>query len=121
MICPACRNVMIVVEYEKIELDYCTNCMGVWLDAGELELLLEKMSLDAGDLALKNILAAPEAQVTEKKRKCPICGDKMKKVNIGPEPKVLLDACRRGEGLWFDGGEVQAVIDQCARKACSTA
>jgi Zn-finger nucleic acid-binding protein len=25
--------------YEDIEIDRCTSCNGVWLDAGELELL----------------------------------------------------------------------------------
>ncbi|MCK7521491.1 MAG: zf-TFIIB domain-containing protein [Ignavibacteriales bacterium] len=30
-----------MLELEQIEVDYCTSCEGVWLDAGELELLLE--------------------------------------------------------------------------------
>ena len=38
MICPACRSAMVIVEYDDIELDYCTACKGVWFDAGELEL-----------------------------------------------------------------------------------
>ena len=32
---------MIIVEHNDIELDYCTNCSGVWFDIGELEVLLE--------------------------------------------------------------------------------
>ncbi len=110
---------MIVVEYDKIELDYCTNCMGVWFDAGELELLVERMALEDSNLALKNVLSAAEAKTVEKKRRCPICRYRMKKVDIG-EPEVLIDACPIGEGLWFDGGEVRAVIDQCARRSCAT-
>ena len=31
---------MIVVERNRIELDHCTNCGGVWFDSHELELLL---------------------------------------------------------------------------------
>ncbi len=30
----------------------------------------------------------------------------MRKVNIGPSRRVLVDACPRGHGLWFDHGEV---------------
>jgi Zn-finger nucleic acid-binding protein len=116
MICPTCREVMIVVEQDKIELDHCTNCLGVWFDAGELELMLERMGLDSGDLALAQIIDLPEAETAEKKRRCPICGRKMKKVHIGKEPKVLIDVCSRGDGLWFDGGEVHQIIEQCARK-----
>ena len=31
---------MITLELEDVEIDYCTECGGIWLDAGELELLL---------------------------------------------------------------------------------
>ena len=39
----------------------------------------------------------------------------MKKVTIGEEPEVLIDDCPRGDGLWFDGGELQQVITQVAK------
>jgi len=39
MICPVCRQSMLDIEYNNIELDYCEKCKGVWFDAGELELL----------------------------------------------------------------------------------
>ncbi len=93
--------------------------MGVWFDAGELDILLERMQVEASPLQLKSILSTPDAPTSEKKRKCPICSDRMKKVNIGEQPKVLLDACPRGEGLWFDGGEVNEVIKQCSIKECA--
>jgi Zn-finger nucleic acid-binding protein len=116
MICPTCREVMIVVEQDKIELDHCPNCLGVWFDAGELELMLESMDLDSGALSLARATRLPEAKTAEKKRRCPICGKKMKKVHIGQEPEVLIDVCLRGDGLWFDGGEVHLIIEQCTRK-----
>jgi Zn-finger nucleic acid-binding protein len=34
----------------------------------------------------------------------------MKKVKIGGEKGVLIDACIRHDGLWFDGGEVADLI-----------
>jgi len=116
MKCPACNNLMIVVEHEDIELDYCTDCSGVWFDAGELELLLESMELEGASLSLDSILTSPEAKSSEKKRKCPICHQKMKKATVGHEPEVLIDACQRGDGLWFDKGEVGQLITQLADK-----
>jgi Zn-finger nucleic acid-binding protein len=116
MICPTCREVMIVVEQDKIELDHCLSCHGVWFDAGELELVLEKMKLDGGALSLARVTGLPEARTSEKKRRCPVCGQRMKKAHIG-RPAVLIDVCPRGDGLWFDGGEVRQVIKQCAKKA----
>ncbi len=116
MKCPACSNLMIVVEHENIELDYCTECSGVWFDAGELELLLESMQLEGSSLSLDSILTSPEAKSSEKKRKCPICRQKMKKATVGHEPEVLIDACQRGDGLWFDKGEVVQLITQLSDK-----
>ena len=112
MICPACDSLMIVVEYKQIELDYCPECHGVWFDKGELELLLEKRNLadaDEGNLAFSN---EPEAPSNEKKRRCPICRRKMKKVLATKEPKILIDVCIRGDGLWFDNGELKQLIEQ---------
>ena len=116
MKCPACSSLMIVVEHEKIELDYCVNCSGVWFDAGELELLLETMQLEETSLSLDNILTSPEAKSTEKKRRCPICGQKMKKATVGHKPEVFIDACPQGDGLWFDSGEVGQLITQLSDK-----
>ncbi len=112
MKCPACNSLMIVVEHEKIELDYCLKCSGVWFDAEEIELLLEAMHLEETSLSLDNILTSPEAKSAEKKRSCPNCGRKMKKVTIGHEPEVIIDACSWGDGLWFDSGEVGQLITQ---------
>lgn len=116
MICPACKSDMIVVEYNKIELDYCTDCQGVWFDSGELELLLESMNLESQNVFFSNILSSEEAESSEKKRKCPICGQKMKKTGIGQEREILIDVCQRGDGLWFDGGELGQLTRQLAKK-----
>ena len=116
MICPACKSDMIVVEHDNIELDYCINCHGVWFDSGELELLIESMGLKNPDLLFGDILNSPEASSPEKKRRCPVCGQRMKKVIIGQQPQILIDACQQGDGLWFDGGEVGQLIKQLTRK-----
>ena len=127
MICPTCKHPMIVVEYKQIELDYCTNCNGVWFDAGELELMLERVhpervhrervNLKPNVASGKSILDLSVAATTEKKRKCPICGRKMRKELIGGEPKILVDTCPVGEGLWFDGGEVDTLISELSKEA----
>jgi Zn-finger nucleic acid-binding protein len=116
MICPVCKSDMIDVEHNRIELDYCIKCQGVWFDSEELELLLETIGIEGSDLALSNAIRSPEAETSEQKRKCPICGQRMGKATIGQEPKILIDVCRRGDGLWFDGGEVSQLIKQLIKK-----
>ncbi len=116
MICPACKKDMIVVEHSNVELDYCLNCHGVWFDSDELELLLKCLKLDAPDLMLSRILASMEAETREKRIRCPICRRKMMKTTIGDRPEILIDACTRKDGLWFDGGEIVELIKKLAKK-----
>ena len=118
MICPVDRKDMFVVEYKQIELDYCHSCKGVWFDAGELDLLLEAAGLKHVRQTLGDVLRLPEAHTSEKKRRCPICNINMKKVKIGGETGVMIDACIRHDGLWFDGGEVADLIKVIS--GCST-
>lgn len=43
MDCPVCNNVKLVMsERQGIEIDYCPNCRGVWLDRGELDKIIDK-------------------------------------------------------------------------------
>jgi Zn-finger nucleic acid-binding protein len=110
MICPVCKYAMVVVEYHSVELDYCTSCKGVWFDSGELELSLKSQGLKETKALFDGILNSQEAVSSEKERKCPICGHKMKKTKTGGQPGILVDVCRDRHGLWFDGGEVAQLI-----------
>jgi uncharacterized protein len=43
MKCPTCTNALLVMsERQGVEIDYCPQCRGVWLDRGELDKLLER-------------------------------------------------------------------------------
>jgi Zn-finger nucleic acid-binding protein len=112
MRCPIDRLDMIVVEHQSIELDYCLKCRGVWFDSGELDLFVSVLKSQGANLLHHEFLTQKSAKVNEDKRKCPICWRKMDKVWIGTEPKVLIDSCPQGDGLWFDGGELHQVLCQ---------
>lgn len=43
MNCPSCKDTVLQMsERNGIEIDYCPNCRGVWLDRGELDKIIEK-------------------------------------------------------------------------------
>ncbi len=43
MKCPTCKDVNLVMSERKgIEIDYCPECRGVWLDRGELDKIIER-------------------------------------------------------------------------------
>ncbi len=37
MTCPKCGEPLKARSFQKIEIDQCTGCNGIWLDAGEME------------------------------------------------------------------------------------
>ena len=43
MKCPKCNSVNLnLMERQGVELDYCPECRGIWLDRGELEKVIER-------------------------------------------------------------------------------
>lgn len=107
MDCPACKNAMITLELADVEIDHCVGCGGIWLDSGELELLM-----DAPEKAAQLLQSFREdAAAAEQPRKCPICDKRMAKVVLGSSDSPLrIDQCRRSHGLWFDRGELEDIL-----------
>jgi hypothetical protein len=43
MKCPSCTETTLVMsDRQGVEIDYCPQCRGVWLDRGELDKLIER-------------------------------------------------------------------------------
>ena len=109
MNCPTCKSAMITLELAEVEVDHCVHCGGIWLDTGELEVLMDD------PVKAKHLLDSfqEDTAVAEQPRRCPICERKMAKVVVGrSKPPLLIDKCRRTDGLWFDKGELQGILDR---------
>lgn len=105
MICPVCKELLLIIEFEEIELDYCPSCEGSWLDGGELELLLDTPTeiLDLSDLP----------KTTRSKHRCPRCRKHMRETQL-PESEVEVDICSRDGGIWLDKGELLEIAQMRA-------
>jgi len=115
MRCPACKSPLIVVEWRQIELDHCPACQGTWFDGGELDLLLAGIGLSA-EAGLRQLLAGPEPATGEKRIRCPRCRRRMRKVRFRDAGNgITVDLCDRGDGIWFDRGEVSALAAALGR------
>ncbi len=44
MKCPNCNVSLVMTDRSGIEIDYCPDCRGVWLDRGELDKIIERSS-----------------------------------------------------------------------------
>jgi Zn-finger nucleic acid-binding protein len=40
--CPSCGVGLVMTDRQGIEIDYCPQCRGVWLDRGELDKIIER-------------------------------------------------------------------------------
>ena len=82
MNCPACKVELKMADRQGVEIDYCPQCRGVWLDRGELDKIIER-SAQTG---------APVRETQEVHR-----GDEYRQPSYGKKKKSFL-----GEMFDFD-------------------
>ncbi len=65
--CPTCAIALVAIDYGDtgVEIDHCTRCRGVWLDAGELEKIIGALSenlltMDTSDYVRASLEEAKE-------------------------------------------------------------
>lgn len=51
MNCPVCSVPLVMSERQNVEIDYCPQCRGVWLDRGELDKIIERASAEQPPVA----------------------------------------------------------------------
>jgi len=113
--CPNCNEILISVERNNVEVEYCLSCGGFFLDADEWYLIKHELKLpfEIEDLMNLNPVMRP---VKDKAKKCPKCGDYMEKIDLDG---VILDRCVSRHGVWFDKGELQEYFNKNKEGACN--
>lgn len=64
MACPVCRVPLTMSDRQGIEIDYCPQCRGVWLDRGELDKIIER-SVPAQEAPAPRAAAPPPPQQSD--------------------------------------------------------
>lgn len=85
------------VEREKVQIDRCSRCAGVWFDAKELRKVtrdkeLEQRATRSGSFSSPSGFA------------CPRCNGACVEVGIFD---VVVDTCVACQGVWVDPGELE--------------
>ena len=107
---PGSGQEMIIVEVNGVELDVCPAGTGVWFDADELRQLFLIVGAPEELLELDQRLERLPKR-NGPMRRCPRCGARMWHVATpGRDGRVVLDACPHDHGLWFDPGELEAIM-----------
>lgn len=65
MKCPVCREPdLVMADRQGIEIDYCPQCRGVWLDRGELDKIIDRSAAQfSGPVAGGGQPRMPEREV----------------------------------------------------------
>ena len=110
-VCPKCHVALFVLSLNEVEIDFCQQCRGVWLDAGELENLIGRADTKSVD---------PLAQFQKlngfiprgPKSLCPRCDRPLEEISSqrGDQKALTLDRCPQGHGLWFDAHELEELL-----------
>lgn len=105
MNCPKCAAALTKKYYKgMMEVDYCPNCRGMWLDFAELD-QLEDVAFDQDDA--KGSLFHRECETG---CKCPVCAGRLREFQYRLYD-LKLDFCPENHGFWLDAGEDERVIE----------
>lgn len=118
--CPQCGEPLIALELEGIEIDHCVRCGGVWLDRGELQLIVRAAGLPPGSRNFNALDSA--AGVEHRERRCPRCDRPLESIVVPLSGGNLrIERCRTGEGFWLDRGELPALLNSSESKPAEEA
>jgi membrane associated rhomboid family serine protease len=99
--CPDCRVPLRPFRLEKVLVDFCLRCSGMWLDRGELEAL-------SGRRVAPGEKDRVGTQPQKGSRACPACSASLYRRELGPDSGVTIDECPTCAGVWLDKGELSA-------------
>ena len=122
-VCPQCDCALVVLSWRGLEVDVCPVCHGIWLDSGELEELISRAGAQVDDPLLA--LQGREGHLSRSSRRliCPRCDQRLREVSAygsGDTTQVRVDKCSRGHGLWFEEGELRALLRSCTSTCGAT-
>ena len=105
MRCQICNDKDLIPVYTEqgVEIDYCPDCRGIWLDKGEIYYFTRKpaeMEKEINDAIRKG---GPESS-----KSCPRTGKPMIEISV-LGGKLKLGYCPSSGGIWFDEGELEKI------------
>lgn len=118
MECPIDGTTLEPHSVHSISIDECTECKGLWFEAGELRKAKDESDLDLVWLDFDLWQDQESFAADWSSRMCPQCGQNMATISYA-ETGVTVDYCAVGHGIWLDKGEFQAILEALEKEAAS--
>lgn len=115
--CPRCaiqlKTIDLQLKSGRFLIERCDECLGLFFDPGELEVLLEATVANVFEInrrQLSSIGALRKQEYGVGYIRCPVCAGVMNRVNFGTRSGVIIDRCKE-HGVWLDGGELRHLFE----------
>jgi Zn-finger nucleic acid-binding protein len=111
--CPRCAGALSARHYHDLDVDECDACGGFMLSPSAIDRIVAAKD-NATDLRLALPARAAAAETAVHYIRCPVCSEIMNRKAFGRISGVVVDVCAK-HGVWFDAGELAAVLAFVAR------
>ncbi len=116
-ICPNCElllEIRLLDKYQKLYIEQCKHCDGIFLDFGEIEAIMEQEIVKSERYDFVRLQEIKNHPLTREKKvrykKCPECQKMMLRMNYQSRSGVIIDRCV-DHGYWLDSGELRQIME----------
>lgn len=106
--CPRCAGSLASRRYHELDVDECDACGGLMVSPAVMDRITSSRDSGVG-LRLALPARAQERETAVRYITCPGCAKSMNRQMFGRISGVIVDVCR-DHGVWFDPGELGAVL-----------
>lgn len=115
MTCPFCKINLEESILSGVSVHYCSRCLGLWFEEGELRWAKDKKDEDLKwfDVDLWQDLG--KFKISRDRKLCPKDRLPLYEVSYG-DSDVSVDVCNICRGIWLDRGEFAGIMEYLAKK-----
>lgn len=115
MKCPSCQSRFETRLIGGVEIDECSGCQGIWLDADELRQIKDGTNKDLNWVDFDLWKHSDRFRVNSNRMKCPTCTTALVAIDYD-DTGVEVDFCTQCRGVWLDGGELDKIISRLSEE-----
>ncbi len=116
MQCPSNHNSpMQKALFHNVEVDYCTECLGIFFDKDELPYAKDDKDSQLNWLDFDIWRDKGRFKISASNRRCPVCRIPFVLVNYD-DSSVKIDFCKHCQGIWLDRGEFKQIMVYLKKK-----
>ena len=116
MKCPKCKIPLLSAILARVEVNYCSQCLGLWFEEEELRWAKDEKDEDLKWLDVDLWKDKKEFKISSGRRICPPCRVPLYEVYYG-DSGIIVDVCNLCHGIWLDRAEFKKIIDFLRKKA----